>query len=272
MTEPLHKSDVAGTTWDPNQYLKFADHRLRPALELLNRIPLDAPGVVYDVGCGSGNVTRLIAERWPAATVYGMDNSLEMLGKAAATPSDIRWVEGDVRTWTPPETPDVLYSNAALQWVDDHDQVFPHLLSLLPAGACLAVQMPLSWGMTSHRLMRDTLADGGPGGSPLGTEALRVAMARKWVEDADVYYDWLAPKVRHLDIWETEYVQVLQGEDPVLEWVTSTGLRPILNGLDDADRAVYLDAYRQRLRDAYPMRADGHTLYPFRRLFIVAVV
>jgi trans-aconitate 2-methyltransferase len=97
-------------------------------------------------------------------------------------------------------------------------------------------------------------------------------MARKWVEDADVYYDWLAGRVRHLDIWETEYVQVLQGEDPVLEWVTSTGLRPILNGLDDADRDVFLNTYRQRLREAYPMRADGHTLYPFRRLFIVAVV
>jgi trans-aconitate 2-methyltransferase len=132
--------------------------------------------------------------------------------------------------------------------------------------------MPLSWGMVSHRLMRDTLADGGPGGAPLGTEALRVAMARKWVEDADVYYDWLSGRVRHLDIWETEYVQVLQGEDPVLEWVTSTGLRPILNGLDDADRAIFLDTYRQRLRTAYPMRTDGHTLYPFRRLFIVAVV
>lgn len=272
MAEQMHKSDVAGTTWDPNQYLKFADHRLRPALELLNRVPLETPGVIYDLGCGSGNVTRLLADRWPAATVYGMDNSSEMLEKAAAVPSEIRWVEGDVRTWTPPEAPDLIYSNAALQWVDDHDSVFPRLLSLLPAGACLAVQMPLSWGMVSHRLMRDTLSDGGPGGTPIGTEALRVAMARKWVEDADVYYDWLAGRVRHLDIWETEYVQVLQGEDPVLEWVTSTGLRPILNGLDDADRDVFLNTYRQRLREAYPMRADGHTLYPFRRLFIVAVV
>ncbi len=272
MAEPMHKSDVAGTTWDPNQYLKFADHRLRPALELLSRVPLDSPGVIYDLGCGAGNITRMIAERWPAATVYGMDSSSEMLEKAAAVSSEIHWVEDDVTTWTPPEPPDLIYSNAALQWVDGHEDLFPRLIGLLPADACLAVQMPLSWGMVSHRLMRDTLADGGPGGTPIGSEPLRVAMARKWVEDADVYYDWLASRVRHLDIWETEYVQVLQGEDPVLEWVTSTGLRPILNGLDDADRDVFLNTYRQRLHDAYPRRADGHTLYPFRRLFIVAVV
>lgn len=253
MAEQLHKSDVAGTSWDPNQYLKFADHRLRPALELLSRIPL-------------------IADRWPEATVYGMDNSAEMLEKAATVPSNVHWVEGDVRTWMPPEPPDLIYSNAALQWVDGHDDIFPRLIGLLSAGSCLAVQMPLSWSMVSHRLMRDTLSDGGPGGTAIGSEPLRVAMARKWVEDADVYYDWLASRVTHLDIWETEYVQVLQGEDPVLEWVTSTGLRPILNGLNDTDREVFLNTYRQRLRTAYPLRADGRTLYPFRRLFIVAVV
>ncbi len=272
MAEQTHKSDVAGTHWDPNQYLKFADHRLRPALELLNRVPLDTPRVVYDLGCGSGNVTRLIADRWPSATVFGMDNSSEMLEKASAVPSNVHWIEGDVRTWTPSEAPDLIYSNAALQWVDGHDDLFPRLIGLLPAGSCLAVQMPLSWVMVSHRLMRDTLDDGGPGGTAIGAESLRVAMARKWVEDADVYYDWLTGNVSHLDIWETEYVQVLQGEDPVLEWVTSTGLRPILNGLNDADREVFLSTYRRRLRAAYPLRADGRTLYPFRRLFIVAVV
>ncbi len=116
MAEQTHKSEVAGTHWDPNQYLKFADHRLRPALELLNRVPLETPRVIYDLGCGSGNVTRLIADRWPAATVYGMDHSSEMLEKASAVPSNVRWVEGDVRTWTPPEAPDLIYSNAALQW------------------------------------------------------------------------------------------------------------------------------------------------------------
>jgi trans-aconitate 2-methyltransferase len=271
MSKQAHQGAVAGTRWDPNQYLKFSDHRLRPALELLGRVPLEAPGLIYDLGCGSGNVTRLIAARWPSATVYGLDNSQDMLAKAASEPSGIRWLEADIRHWWPDDTPDLIYSNATLQWVDGHDELMPRLLGLLSQGGCLAVQMPLSWDMPSHRLMRETLANGGRRGAPIGDDRLRAAVARKWVGEAEVYYDLLSDRARTLDIWETEYLQILEGEDPILEWVKSTGLRPILNGLDDADREVFLAAYRQRVREAYPARRDGRTLYPFRRLFIVAV-
>jgi trans-aconitate 2-methyltransferase len=252
--------------------LKFSDHRARPALELLDRVPLDAPKVIYDLGCGSGSMARLMAERWSAATVYGLDNSPEMLQRAASEPSRVHWVEADIRTWTPESAPDLIYSNATLQWVDDHQELFPRLLSFLSPGGCLAVQMPLSWSMPSHRLMRETLADGGPDNTPIGDAALRAAVARKWVDDMEVYYDLLIPHTSHLDIWATEYLQVLAGEDPVLEWVKGTGLRPILNGLNDTDREVFLATYRQRLLQTYPTRADGHTLYPFRRLFIVALL
>ena len=120
--------------------------------------------------------------------------------------------------------------------------------------------------------MRETLADGGPGGAPIGPESLRQAVAVKWVEDAAVYYEVLSACTSSLDIWETEYLQILEGPDPVLEWVKSTGLRPILNGLDDDSREAFLAEYRRRLREAYPRRRDGRTLYPFRRLFIVATV
>src|SRR5204862_4931037 len=137
-------------------------------------------------------------------------------------------------------------------------------------GGCLAVQMPLSWSMVSHRLMRQTLSDGGPGGSALGTEELRQRVARKWVDDADEYYDLLVGLTATIDIWETEYLQILDGRDPVLEWVKGSGLRPILNELSPTERAAYLDEYARRLREAYPERAYGRTLYPFRRLFIVA--
>jgi trans-aconitate 2-methyltransferase len=259
-------------SWDPGQYLAFADHRLRPALELLARVPLAAPRLVYDLGCGTGDVTRTIADRWPGATVYGLDNSPDMLAKAAATPGRVGWIEADVRAWQPDEAPDLIYSNAALQWVEGHRELFPRLLGLLAPGGCLAVQMPLSWGAPSHVLMRRTLDDGGPGGAPLGTDALRRAVARKWVDDAAEYYDLLADRAMQVDVWETEYLQVLDGPDPVLEWVTGTGLRPILDGLDDGERAIYLDTYARRLREAYPTRPDGRTLYPFRRLFIVATV
>jgi trans-aconitate 2-methyltransferase len=118
--------------------------------------------------------------------------------------------------------------------------------------------------------MRETLANGGPQGRALGNEKLRQTVARKWAEDAAVYYDLLVDRTSHLDIWETEYLQALEGEDAVLEWVKATGLRPILNGLDDAEREAFLAEYARRLRQVYPMRADGRTLYPFRRLFVVA--
>jgi len=272
MSTHTHQGRVAGTRWDPGQYLKFSDHRMRPALELLERIPLTAADVVYDLGCGSGQVTRLIASRWESAKVTGVDSSREMLDKAAAEPGPVRWIEADIHNWEPKDVPALIFSNATLHWVEKHPVLFPRLAGYLPPGGCLAVQMPLSWDAPSHRIMRETLADGGPGGAPIGAESLRQAVAVKWVEDAAVYYEVLSSLSSNLDIWETEYLQVLEGVDPVLEWVKSTGLRPILNGLDDDSREAFLAEYRRRLREAYPRRRDGRTLYPFRRLFIVATV
>ena len=271
-----HQRDLAGESWNPGQYLKFADHRLRPALDLMGRVPLEDPQVIYDLGCGAGNVTRLLADRWPEADVVGMDNSPEMLERAASADSDggrgrVRWQTGDLADWRPDAAPSVFYSNAVLQWVPDHSELVPRLWGLLPSGGCLAVQVPLSWDMRSHHLMREVLADGGPGGRALGSEELRTAVGNRWVQDPDFYYDLLAPESAHLDVWTTEYQHVLTGDDAVLEWVTGTGLRPILNGLEDEEREVYLEEYRRRLNVEYPQRADGVTLYPFRRLFFVAV-
>jgi trans-aconitate 2-methyltransferase len=173
--------------WDPNLYLKFSDYRLRPALELLQRIPLQSPEITYDLGCGTGQVTRLIAERWPMTTVYGLDSSREMLARAAAEPGKVRWLEADVRAWSPEEPPDLIFSNAMLHWVEGHHELFLHLIGLLKPGGCLAVQMPLSWDLPSHRLMRETLADGGSGRKPLGAPMLRQSVARKWVEKPEAY-------------------------------------------------------------------------------------
>ncbi len=271
MSVQIHQGQMAGTRWDPGQYLKFSDYRLRPALELLGRVPLESAEVVYDLGCGSGRVTGIMAERWPRATVYGVDHSREMLDQAAKGGGAIQWVEADIRDWSPGQPADLIYSNAALHWVADHRKLFPHLARCLKKGGYLAVQMPLSWGAPSHRLMRETLANGGPDGAALGTPQLREAMGKKGVEDASAYYDLLQGCTGYLDIWETEYVHILEGEDPVLEWVRGTGLRPILNGLGDRERALFLETYARRLRAAYPVKSDGRTPYPFRRLFIVAM-
>ena len=270
MSSQVHQGQSAGTRWDPQQYDKFSDQRLRPALELLDRIPLKSPEIIYDLGCGSGQVTRIMAERWPKATVYGVDNSKEMLARATAETGRVQWIKADIQNWSPEAPADLIYSNASLHWVTEHQKLFPHLVGVLKAGGYLAVQMPLSWQAPSHRLMRETLADGGPDGKALGTEKLRRAVARKWVQAAAEYYDFLVGCTRTLDIWEAEYLHILEGDNPVLEWVKGTGLRPILNGLEDPERELFLTEYARRLQAAYPVKADGRTLYPFRRLFMVA--
>lgn len=269
-SDPRHEN-MAGSRWDPGQYEKFSDHRRRPALELLARVPVSSPALVCDLGCGTGDMARTMRERWPGAEVTGIDSSAEMLERAAAGGGDIRWVRASVEEWQPDATPDLIYSNAALHWVAGHGRHFPRLLSYLRPGGCLAVQMPMSWGEPSHRLMRDTLAGGGAGGRPLGTQALRDLVARKWVEDPGYYYDLLSAGSVRLDIWKTEYLQVLDGDDPVFEWVRGTGLRPVLNGLEGDGLTQFVREYKRRLREAYPRRSDGKTLYPFPRLFMVAV-
>jgi trans-aconitate 2-methyltransferase len=272
MSPQVQPAPTASTRWDPKLYLKFSDQRLRPALDLLDRVRVESLETIYDLGCGSGNVTRMIAERWPSARVCGVDNSREMLEQAAAKPGKVRWIDADIRAWSPADPADLLYSNAALHWVDGHEALFPHLLGCVKPGGFLAVQMPVNWNAPSHRLMHETLANGGADGKALGTEQLRQSVARDWVAKPEFYYDLLARSARSVDIWETEYLQILEGRDPVLEWVKSTGLRPILDGLDDKERTVYLAEYGRRLRSAYPVRPDGRTLYPFRRLFIIATV
>ena len=260
----------ADTRWNPGQYHRFTDHRLRPALDLLGRVPNTDASLVCDLGCGTGNVTRVIAERFAGARVAGVDTSSDMLARAAEVPSRIEWVQADIAEWVPERAPELIYSNAALHWVEDHAILMPRLFRLVAPGGCFAAQMPLSYSMPSHVLMRETLANGGVNGSRLGDEALAASVSRKWVLDADEYYDLLAPEAESVDLWETEYFQRLEGDDPVLEWVKATGLRPILNALHGTERERFIDVYRERLRGAYPRRAGGHTLYPFRRLFMVA--
>jgi len=259
-----------GADWDPAQYDRFRDYRLRPALELLDRVPITGASLVYDLGCGAGAITRIVANLFPGARMVGLDRSPRMLAKARAEPGRIEWVHGDIADWEPERAPDLILSNAALHWLEDHSGLFPRLLDYLAPGGCLAVQMPLSHAQPSHVLMCETLANGGAGGSPLGDERVADAAARDWVLDSGAYYDLLAPQAAQLDIWETEYLHRLEGEDAVLEWVKATGLRPVLNGLAGADLERFLKVYRERLREAYPRRADGSTVYPFPRLFLVA--
>jgi trans-aconitate 2-methyltransferase len=251
-------------TWNPQSYLAFADHRTRPAIDLLARVPLREVEGVADLGCGPGNATRLLVERWPAATVIGIDSSSDMLASARRSGIGATWVEADIATWAPDRALDLIYSNAALHWVGDHDTLLPRLLGCVRSGGMLAVQMPRNLEAPSHALLRAT-AENGPWADRLaGVLDWRPVAAPEW------YYDLLAPDAGILDIWETEYLHALDGDDPVLRWTRSTALRPLMQALNGEDRAAFEAAYATRLREAYPRRPDGRTLFPFRRLFIVA--
>lgn len=257
-------------SWDPAQYLRFSDHRSRPAFELLNGVDHSRPARVVDLGCGTGDITRAIKGRWPGSRVVGIDRSTDMLAEAAGAGGDVEWLEADIATWAPGEPIDVLNSNAALHWLPDHQVLFPRLVSLLAPGGVLAVQMPLSWSEPSHVVMRQSLEAGGPNETTLGPASLRSQLARKWVAEPIEYHDLVAPLVASLDIWTTRYLQVLEGPEPVFEWVRGTGLRPVLENLDQPDLETFMARYRRQLLEAYPPRSDGRTVYPFPCLFIVA--
>ena len=250
--------------WDPAQYLKFAGPRLRPALDLLQRIDVEAPEVVYDLGAGAGNVTRLIAARWPEAQVVGVDSSAEMLSQAAAENPGIEWQQADLASWRPGRPADIIYSNAALHWLDGHDQLMAELLTGLKPGGVLAVQIPRNFGARSHTLITET-ALGGP-----WRAALEKLLRPSPVAEPAVYYDLLAPRAASLDMWETEYLQVLDGANPVKEWTKGTWLAPLLAALDEPERSRFEAAYGERVAAAYPTRRDGKTLFPFRRMFLIA--
>ncbi|WP_019643516.1 methyltransferase domain-containing protein [Novispirillum itersonii] len=259
------------TAWDPQQYLRFTDHRTRPAQDLIARIPLQAPGQIIDLGCGPGLSTRALKARWPQAQVSGLDNDLAMLASARVSDPAGDYSPADAGVWRPGPEVDLLFSNAVLHWLDNHAALLPALLRALRPGAVLAVQVPGNHAAPSHTLLQETAAS-----RSRWQAALAPVLRPDPVADPADYHRWLAPFASGLDVWESTYIQVLTGEDPVLEWVRSTLLRvvqAVLLTLPDgaAEAAAFEAAYAARLRGAYPRQADGSTLFPFRRVFMVAV-
>ena len=252
------------TTWNPTQYLLFGNERLRPALDLIARIPGDAPTAVYDLGCGPGTATTLLKERWPRAHVMGIDSSSEMLERARSLRSDIRWQAADLNGWHADPPADVLYSNAALHWLDDHPVLFPHLLESLKPGGMLAVQMPQNFYAPSHTSIVEVVR------SDHWRQRLEPHHRLHPTLEAAAYYSILRPHVSALDLWETTYYHVLEGENPVVEWTKGSILQPILAQLDAAEGKLFLERYGILVQQAYPRGADGKTILPFKRLFLIA--
>jgi len=254
---------IAAASWDPAQYLRFSNERLRPALDLLAQVPLETASHVVDLGCGAGNVTAILKQRFAAADVLGVDGSAAMLGKARAAAPECRFEPGDFATWTPEVPSELIFSNAALHWVGEHETLFPRLVSLLAPGGVLAVQMPAMHDAPLRALQNEIAMDG-PWAAHLGD----AGYARRLLPTG-AYYDLLRPLVSSLDMWETTYLHVLTGEDAVVEWASGSSLRPFLDKLPPDLRQAYRAAYAQALRPHYPRRSDGTTLLPFQRLFIL---
>ncbi|MBP1136265.1 trans-aconitate 2-methyltransferase [Arthrobacter sp. PvP023] len=253
--------------WDPAKYVEFGNHRDRPYFDLTARVHAESPRNVVDLGCGPGNLTATLAERWPDARVVGVDSSAEMLLKAAehsAQTANLSFTLQDITDWMPSERTDVVVSNAALQWVPGHPALLAGWLEALTPGAWFALQVPGNFRSPSHVLMRQ-LAESGRWKDTLDG-VLRHDDA---VAEPAEYLNIMLDAGCDADAWETTYQQVLHGPDPVLEWVRGAGLRPVLAALPPEEAAEFEAEYSARLRDAYPATAHG-TVFPFRRIFAVA--
>ncbi|MEG0100880.1 trans-aconitate 2-methyltransferase [Citrobacter sp.] len=245
--------------WSPTLYLQFGSERSRPAAELLGRVALENVRTVADLGCGPGNSTALLHHRWPLAKITGVDSSPNMLNEARVALPNCHFVEADIGAFEVEQPLDLLYANASLQWVPDHYELFPHLVSQLKRNGVLAVQMPDNWLEPTHVLMREVAYEQGypdRGRAPLpGVHA---------------YYDILTEAGCDVDIWRTTYYHIMDSHQSIIDWVSATGLRPWLQDLSESEQRNYLARYHELLQEQYPLQENGKILLAFPRLFIVA--
>lgn len=253
-------------TWDPDVYLRYEQYRARPALDLIAQIPVKAAGDIVDLGCGPGNVTRALKETWSDRKVIGVDKSEDMLAKAreANADIDIVWQQGDIGSWQPKERFALIFSNAAFHWVSNHAEVIQRLPSHVVPGGWCALQIPVTEECAYQMCIRETV------NSARWADKLAKVWMYKDPLGPEPMYDLLAPNCQTVDIWVTDYHHVLEGENPVLDWIIGTGLTPYLSVLNETEKAAFLDDYSARVSAAYPKQADGKTLFLMKRIFVLA--
>ncbi len=251
--------------WNPTLYAKFESERMRAARDLLAQIPLGSAGLVYDLGCGPGNSAELLLRRFPRAQVVGLDTSDAMLTHARQRVPQARFVKQDIAAWAPDDQPALIFANAALQFLPNHHELFPRLVSFLQPGGVLAAQMPNTARESSHALMRMVAAEG-----PWASRLVPIAKTQPLIGAYDEYYEWLRPVASRVEVWSTTYVHPLEGPQSIADWFAGSALQPFLERLDDEERCEFLSRYRTGLKQAYPVQPDGKTLFAYPRLFIVA--
>ncbi len=251
--------------WSAKQYLKFEDQRTRPARDLAAQVPLASARKVFDLGCGPGNSTQLLTERFPDADVIGLDTSPDMLRQARERLPACEFVQADLTAWSAPADAELLYSNATFQWVPDHLAVMLRLLESLKPGGVLAVQMPDNLDEPSHVWMRELAHE-----EPWSKLLPKNPRDRAVLPSVQEYYNALKPHCSQLEIWHTFYQHALDGPEAIVEWLKGTGLRPFIDPLAPEHRESFLRAYTARIAAAYPAQCDGKVLLRFPRLFIVA--
>ncbi len=252
--------------WSAGQYLKFEDERTRPARDLLARVPLAKAGKIADLGCGPGNSTELLLERFPDAEVIGIDSSPAMLTAARKRLPQCRFIEADIGQWRSEQGTDLLFANAVFHWVPDHAKVLARLAGALAPGGVLAIQMPDNLEEPLHVLAAQAAIDG-----PWAARLARAAEVREEILDPARYYDVLKPGMSRVDIWRTVYHHPLDGPEGIVEWNRSTGLRPFLDRLDNETQKAFLADYTCRIAGAYPRHPDGKVLLRFPRIFIIVI-
>lgn len=253
-------------SWSAKQYVAFEDERTRPARDLLAAIPTAEARSVVDIGCGPGNSTELLVQRFSGATVSGLDSSADMIAAARKRLPQLQFDVAEIDRWADEGPFDVIFANAVLQWVPDHAALLPALASRLAEGGSLAIQMPDNLNEPSHRLMREVAANG-----PWASKLADAAGQRTDMASASEYFSMLRPHCARVDVWHTTYHhQLSDGAAGVVEWFKGSGLIPFLSPLTESERAQYLEQYLAEVEKAYPALADGSVLLPFPRLFIVA--
>jgi trans-aconitate 2-methyltransferase len=250
-------------TWSAKQYSMFEQQRTRPVRDLVAAIPDGDVRSAVDLGCGPGNSTEVLAERFAQAVVTGMDSSDDMLVDARKRLPALNFELADIGTWNPAQTFDVILANASLQWLPDHATLYPHLVSQLTPGGTLAVQTPDNLDEPAHKLAREVAADG-PWATKIG------AVKHNARHTASYYFELLSKHCSTVDVWRTTYHHPLAGSAAVVEWFKGSALRPFLAPLTESEKSAFLDEYLARITKAYPALADGTVLLPFPRLFIIA--